>query len=69
MAILFIPWLTLLIAPGFRNDSEQMRLAVELAQICFPYLIFKSSTAMLSGVLSSLNRFATTAGTSPRAQR
>ncbi len=58
LAIVFMPWLMPLIAPGFRDDPEQMQLAVELAQICFPYLFFMSLTAMLSGVLNSLNRFA-----------
>ena len=61
LAIVFMPWLMPLIAPGFRDDPEQMQLAVELAQICFPYLFFMSLTAMLSGVLNSLNRFAAAA--------
>ena len=58
LAIIFMPWLMPLIAPGFRDDPEQMQRAVELAQICFPYLFFMSLTAMLSGVLNSLYHFA-----------
>ncbi len=61
LIIVFMPWLLPLIAPGFRDDPGQMSLAVELARICFPYLFFMSLTAMLSGVLNSLYRFAAAA--------
>ncbi len=56
-AMIFMPWLMPVIAPGFKADSQQMPLAVELTRICFPYLLFMSLTALQSGVLNSMHRF------------
>ena len=39
------------------NDPQMVLGAVDLTQICFPYLLFMSLTALQSGVLNSLNRF------------
>jgi putative peptidoglycan lipid II flippase len=57
LAMIFMPWLMPVIAPGFKADSQQMPLAVELTRICFPYLLFMSLTALQSGVLNSMHRF------------
>ncbi|CAN5558596.1 murein biosynthesis integral membrane protein MurJ [soil metagenome] len=57
LAMIAMPWLMLIIAPGFGDDPQTFDLAVELTRICFPYLLFMSLTALQSGVLNSLNRF------------
>lgn len=56
-AMIAMPWLMFIIAPGFSPDPEKFQLAVDLTRICFPYLLFMSLTALQSGVLNSLNRF------------
>ena len=56
-AMIAMPLLILIIAPGFRADDARFDLAVDLTRICFPYLLFMSLTALQSGVLNSLNRF------------
>ena len=61
LAMAFMPWVMLLLAPGFAETPEKFDLAVELSRITFPYLLFMALTALLSGVLNSLNRFAAAA--------
>ena len=56
-AMLVMPLLMYVLAPGFSADTVKFDLAVDLTQICFPYLLFMSLTALQSGVLNSLNRF------------
>ena len=56
-AILAMPWLMVVIAPGFIDDPDKYALAVALTQIAFPYLLCMSVVALLSGVLNSLHRF------------
>lgn len=56
-AIAAMPWLMMLLAPGFVTDPEKYDLAVRLTQIAFPYLLCMSIVAMLSGILNSLQRF------------
>lgn len=51
-----------ILAPGFTTTPERFDLAVTFTQITFPYILFISLTAHLSGVLNSLDRFATAAG-------
>lgn len=57
LAMMAMPLLIYVIAPGFTQDSDKLALAVELTRISFPYLLFMSLTALQSGVLNSLNRF------------
>ncbi|MFO1121603.1 MAG: murein biosynthesis integral membrane protein MurJ [Hyphomicrobiales bacterium] len=57
IAMIAMPVVMLVIAPGFTNDAGKFDLAVDLTRICFPYLLFISLTALQSGVLNSLNRF------------
>jgi putative peptidoglycan lipid II flippase len=54
---LAMPWLVLAMASGFAGD-ERFALSVEHGRIAFPYVLFISLTALLSGVLNSLGRFA-----------
>ena len=46
------------VAAGYQDIPGKMELAVELTQWTFPYLLFISLVALLSGVLNSLTRFA-----------
>ncbi|MBE2275939.1 MAG: murein biosynthesis integral membrane protein MurJ [Rhodobacteraceae bacterium] len=55
-----MPLLVLAMAAGFRGD-ERFDLAVTLGQIAFPYILFISLTALLSGVLNAMGRFFATA--------
>ena len=54
---LIMPWLVMALASGFAGD-ERFTLSVEHGRIAFPYIILISLTALLSGVLNSLGRFA-----------
>ncbi len=60
-AELAMPWLMYAIAPGFVAEGDKLDLAILLTRIAFPYLLFMSLVAMLSGVLNSLGRFAAAA--------
>ncbi len=57
---LLMPWLVLAMASGFVGD-ERFDLSVLYGRIAFPYLIFISLTALLSGVLNATGRFAAAA--------
>jgi len=57
VAILAMPIVIYAIAWGFAADPEKFNLSVTLTRIAFPYLLFMSLTALLSGVLNSLHRF------------
>lgn len=53
---LAMPWLVLAMAAGFVGD-ERFDLAVLYGRICFPYILFISLTALLSGLLNAGGRF------------
>ena len=54
---IFMPALVYAMASGFAGD-ERFTLSVTHGRIAFPYILFISLTALLSGVLNSLGRFA-----------
>ena len=54
---IFMPALVYAMASGFAGD-ERFTLSVEHGRIAFPYILLISLTALLSGVLNSLGRFA-----------
>ena len=56
-----MPWVIHALAPGFAADAEKFDLTVQLSRITFPYLLFMSLVALLSGVLNALYRFAAAA--------
>ena len=58
---LVMPWLMLLLAPGFADDPAKFDLAVLLARIALPFLLCMSLVALYSGVLNALGRFAVAA--------
>lgn len=56
LAMIAMPWLVLAMASGFRGD-ERFDLAVLYGRIAFPYILFISMAALLSGVLNATGRF------------
>ena len=60
VAQLAMPWLVLAMASGFSGDTR-FDLAVDYGRIAFPYILFISLAAMLSGVLNALGKFAAAA--------
>ncbi|MDQ4059677.1 MAG: murein biosynthesis integral membrane protein MurJ [Pseudomonadota bacterium] len=61
VAEIAMPWLMLVLAPGFAGDPAKFELTVLLARIAFPYLLLISLTALAGGALNSLGRFAAAA--------
>lgn len=57
VAMVAMPWLMYLIAPGFSDTPEKFGLSVVMTQITFPYLTCMSLVALLSGILNALGRF------------
>lgn len=53
-----MPWLVLLLAPGFAADPAKLSLTILLARIALPYLVCMSLVALYTGVLNALGRFA-----------
>ena len=62
-AIAAMPFVIMIIAPGFEQGSDLFTLTVELARITFPYLFFISLVCLLGGVLNSIGKFAAVAAT------
>ncbi|GFE63312.1 murein biosynthesis integral membrane protein MurJ [Litoreibacter roseus] len=56
VAQVFMPGLVLLMASGFAED-QRFDLAVLFGRIAFPYILFISLAALLSGVLNATGRF------------
>ncbi|KAF0119089.1 MAG: virulence factor, partial [Xanthobacteraceae bacterium] len=63
VAIVFMPTVVGLMAPGFADDPVRFPAAVELTRITFPYLALVSLVILLSGVLNAVGRFAAAAAT------
>lgn len=61
VAMIAMPILMLVLAPGFIGDSDKFDLTVFLTRITFPYLTLVSILALISGVLNGLGRFAAAA--------
>jgi putative peptidoglycan lipid II flippase len=59
--VIFMPGVLLLIVPEYAETPGKLELATELSRWTFPYLLFISLVALLSGVLNSLTRFAVAA--------
>lgn len=58
-----MPWFIAAAAPGFVNEPEKYRLAVEFTRVTFPYLLFISLVSLQGGILNSIDRFAAVAAT------
>ena len=61
LAMAAMPWIMIVLAWGWADQPEKFDLAVNLTRITFPYLMFMVLTAMLSGMMNSLGRFAAAA--------
>lgn len=61
MGEIFMPQIMTVLAPGFRSVPDKFALAVTLARITFPYMPLICLTALMSGVLNGLDRFAAAA--------
>ncbi|WP_372887398.1 murein biosynthesis integral membrane protein MurJ [Shimia sp.] len=60
LAQITMPWLIWGLASGFSGQA-QFDLSVEFGRIAFPYILFISLAALLSGVLNATGRFAAAA--------
>jgi len=60
IALFAMPWLVVAMAGGFMADGR-LDLAVNFGRIVFPYILFISLAALLSGVLNATERFAAAA--------
>ena len=58
IAQIFMPVFVSLIAPGFIESSEKIKLATDLTRITFPFLMFVSLSSFFSAILNSHNKFA-----------
>jgi len=57
IAMLAMPYVIRVIAPGFEVDGERYQSAIDLSRITFPYLLFISLAALLGGVMNTIGRF------------
>src|ERR1700759_5589796 len=64
VAWLFMPEAMTILAPGFSEDPEQRRLAIELTRITFPYLLLITMVTLYGGMLNVMHRFASAAAAS-----
>ena len=57
LAMLAMPVIINLIAPGFDDGSDRYTMAVSFSRITFPYLLLMSLTSLLGGVMNAHDRF------------
>lgn len=60
---LCMPQFISLVAGGFNSKPETLQYAIEYTRITFPYILFISLTALLGGVLNSMDKFGAPAAT------
>lgn len=63
LAILAMPVVVALIAPGLRNSPQTVAWAIDFGRIAFPYLVFISLVSLYGGALNGLERFGHAAAT------
>jgi len=61
LALLFMPQVIAILAPGFSDDPVRGKLAIELTRITFPYLLLITLVTLYGGMLNVMHRFATAA--------
>src|ERR1700674_1798412 len=64
VAWLFMPQAMRILAPGFTEDPEQRRLAIERTRLTFPYLLLITMVTLYGGMLNVMHRFASAAAAS-----
>ena len=57
-AEILAPFIVIIFAPGFVQDSAKVLLTTQILRIVFPYLLFISITAFLGSILNTFGRFA-----------
>jgi putative peptidoglycan lipid II flippase len=57
LAIIFMPAIIHVLAPGFADHPQQFAATVSLARITFPYLILTLVAVQLSAMLNAVDRF------------
>ena len=55
---LFLPILLPIFLPGFQLTPDRLYYAIEFSRITFPFIFFISLTALYSGILNSMDKFA-----------
>ena len=55
---IFMPAFVSIIAPGFIEDDQKMKIAINLTRITFPFLFFICLASFFSAILNSHNKFA-----------
>lgn len=63
LAIIFMPQLMVVLAPGFDNDAAKFDLAVLLTRITMPYILFISLVSLQGGILNSVGKYSAVAAT------
>ncbi|MDD7909557.1 MULTISPECIES: murein biosynthesis integral membrane protein MurJ [Pseudovibrio] len=61
LAEIAMPLLVYVLAPGYFSDPAKYDLTVLMARVAFPYLLFMSLLAFISGILNTFQRFAAAA--------
>jgi putative peptidoglycan lipid II flippase len=56
-----MPAVMLVLAPGFADDQARLAIAVDMARLMLPFLVFAGPVAVLMGVLNAGRRFAAAA--------
>ena len=57
LALIFMPAIIHVLAPGFADNPAQLALTVQLARITFPYLILTLVAVQLSAMLNAIEKF------------
>ncbi len=58
LGIVFASYILMMMAPGFMDDPEKMRLTETLTRILFPYVFFICLVALCMGILNAMGHFA-----------
>ncbi len=61
LAMIAMPAIVLVLAPGFLSHPEKFDLTVLMSRIAFPYLMLMSLMAFVAGILNTFQRFAAAA--------
>ena len=61
VALIFMPQVVSILAPGFNEDPTRYTLAVELTRVTFPYLLLITLVTLYGGILNAIHRFAAAA--------
>jgi putative peptidoglycan lipid II flippase len=56
-ALIFMPWIVRVLAPGFAANPAQFALTVQLSRITFPYLIMTLVAIQISAMLNAIEKF------------